>query len=266
MILSIITINYNNKDGLQKTIDSVISQTFKDFEWIIIDGGSTDGSKELIEKYSQHITYWVSEPDKGIYNAMNKGIKVAKGEYLFFLNSGDYLVQPNTINQIFTQSPNTDFINGNLYILKGNKIIRDKGIHSDYITCIDLIRGNLNHQSTFIKKFLFDLYGFYDERYRIVSDWKFFLYTIGIKEHSIKYLNVDVAYFDATGISSKNLNLVKKERQEILSAYFPTYILKDYEFTLQYSEIQKYKFARILLSILYRIVITYEKYVTKTIY
>ena len=109
MKLSIITINYNNKNGLQKTIDSVISQTFKDFEWIIIDGGSTDGSKELIEKYSQHITYWVSEPDKGIYNAMNKGIKVAKGEYLFFLNSGDYLVQPNTINQIFTQSPNTDY-------------------------------------------------------------------------------------------------------------------------------------------------------------
>ncbi len=89
MKLSIITVNLNNKDGLQKTIDSVISQTFKDFEWIVIDGGSTDGSKELIEKYSDYISYWVSEPDKGIYNAMNKGIKVAKGDYLEFLNSGD---------------------------------------------------------------------------------------------------------------------------------------------------------------------------------
>ena len=97
MKISIITVNLNNRDGLQKTIDSVVSQTFKDFEWIVIDGGSTDGSKELIEQYADHITYWVSEPDKGIYNAMNKGIKVSKGEYLFFLNSGDWLWEPNTL-------------------------------------------------------------------------------------------------------------------------------------------------------------------------
>ena len=78
MKLSIITINYNNKAGLQKTIDSVVAQTWRDFEWIIIDGGSTDGSKELIEQYQQHFAYWCSEPDKGVYNAMNKGIDKAK--------------------------------------------------------------------------------------------------------------------------------------------------------------------------------------------
>ena len=80
MKLSIITVNYNNREGLQRTIDSVVSQTFRDFEWIVIDGGSTDGSKELIKQYADHFSYWVSEPDKGIYNAMNKGILKATGE------------------------------------------------------------------------------------------------------------------------------------------------------------------------------------------
>ena len=98
MKLSIITVNLNNRDGLKKTIDSVISQTFKDFEWIVIDGGSTDGSRELIEQYVNHFAYWVSEPDKGVYNAMNKGVKKAKGEYLQFLNSGDWLRDENTVN------------------------------------------------------------------------------------------------------------------------------------------------------------------------
>ena len=95
--LSIITINLNNQSGLIKTIQSVISQTFKDFEWIIIDGDSTDGSKELLKKHIQHFTHCISEKDNGIYNAMNKGIKLAQGEYIYFLNSGDYLCNKDTM-------------------------------------------------------------------------------------------------------------------------------------------------------------------------
>lgn len=91
MKLSIITVNLNNRDGLKRPIDSVVSQTFTNYEWIVIDGGSTDGSRELIEQYSNHFAYWCNEPDKGIYNAMNKGIAHAKGEWLQFLNSGDVL-------------------------------------------------------------------------------------------------------------------------------------------------------------------------------
>ena len=86
MKFTIITINYNNVKGLKKTIDSVISQNFSDYEFIIIDGASTDGSVDIIKEYSPHISYWVSEPDKGIYHAMNKGITVSRGEYLLFLN------------------------------------------------------------------------------------------------------------------------------------------------------------------------------------
>ncbi|MDR2910496.1 MAG: glycosyltransferase [Bacteroidales bacterium] len=95
MKLSIITINLNNVAGLQKTIESVVKQTFTDYEYIVIDGGSTDGSADIIKQHANKITYWVSEPDKGIYNAMNKGIRVAKGEYCLFLNSGDWLINSN---------------------------------------------------------------------------------------------------------------------------------------------------------------------------
>ena len=116
MKLSIITINYNNRDGLQKTIESVVSQSFKDFEWIVIDGGSNDGSRELIERYAESISYWVSEPDKGIYNAMNKGIKASNGDYLLFLNSGDSLCDEYVIADFQKLSFTEDIISGNIIV------------------------------------------------------------------------------------------------------------------------------------------------------
>ena len=91
--ISIITINYNNCEGLRRTIESVVNQTCRDFEYIIIDGGSTDGSVDVIKRYADNIDYWVSEPDKGIYNAMNKGIRMATGDYVQILNSGDMFVR-----------------------------------------------------------------------------------------------------------------------------------------------------------------------------
>ena len=112
MKLSIITINLNNKADLQKTIDSIFTQTCKEFEWVIIDGGSTDGSVELIKETLQYINYWVSEPDKGIYNAMNKGIKASHGEYLLFLNSGDYLYDSSVIHNVLPLLKDRDFYVG----------------------------------------------------------------------------------------------------------------------------------------------------------
>lgn len=112
MKLSIITINLNNKDGLEKTIESVVSQTFTDYEFIIIDGGSTKGDVELIKEYENKISYWVSEKDSGIYNAQNKGIKQARGEYLYFLNSGDALYENTTLEKVFKNDPHDPFICG----------------------------------------------------------------------------------------------------------------------------------------------------------
>ena len=103
MKLSIITVNFNDAEGLERTIKSVVSQTFCDYEFIIIDGGSTDGSIEVINKYESYIDYWASEPDGGIYPGMNKGLRQAKGEYLNFMNGGDCYHSPDVLQNIFVR-------------------------------------------------------------------------------------------------------------------------------------------------------------------
>lgn len=122
MKLSIITVNRNNTEGLRKTIESVVSQTYTDFEYIIIDGASTDGSVDIIKEYADRITYWVSEPDNGIYNAMNKGILKAKGEYLQFLNSGDWLVDEGVLQTMIKYTDDVDILIGNIYLINGTEI------------------------------------------------------------------------------------------------------------------------------------------------
>ena len=222
MKLSIITVNLNNRDGLRKTIDSVVSQTFKDFEWIVIDGGSTDGSRELIEQYADHFAYWVSEPDKGIYNAMNKGIKVAKGEYLQFLNSGDILYSPTIIDDVFSIGSTRDILYGDILI------INDDG-HTDLITYSDrlsikqLLNHSICHQSSFIKRELLRKEP-YDENLQIVSDWKFFLRKAleGIK---FEHIPLIVSVFDTEGISSTKPTLLSREREMVLASEVPDCII-----------------------------------------
>lgn len=216
MKLSIITINLNNRDGLQKTIDSVVTQTFKDFEWIVIDGGSTDGSKELIEQYADHFAYWVSEPDKGIYNAMNKGIKVAKGEYLQFLNSGDWLWENDTLNKVFSSTPNEDILYGNWEQKDG---ILFSAPHK--LDAIYFFQSTLSHQAVFIKKSLF-LYELYDETLKVASDWKHLLSSIVIENHSYKALNITV--IGEQDGESYDSNICSLERNEILKKMFPPMI------------------------------------------
>ena len=115
MKFSIITINYNNKEGLEKTIQSVLGQTFHDYQFIIIDGGSTDGSLDIIKQNADHIDYWVSEPDGGRYPAMNKGIKQAKGDFLNFMNSGDTFHSPTVLEDIAKMNLTEDIITGGFY-------------------------------------------------------------------------------------------------------------------------------------------------------
>src|SRR5574344_588656 len=113
-VISIITVNKDNCAGLKFTIDSVLCQTFKDYEWIVIDAASTDGSVELIKQYQEHISYWVSEPDGGIYAGMNKGILKATGEYILFLNSGDLLVNNEVLQSIVDLSLLGDVVLGKI--------------------------------------------------------------------------------------------------------------------------------------------------------
>lgn len=226
--LSIITINLNNTIGLEKTIESVIGQTFLDFEFIVIDGGSTDGSIDIIKQYDNKITYWVSEPDKGIYNAMNKGIRAAKGEYCLFLNSGDYLLDNNTLENVFSNNLNEDIIYGDMIEMKNNVEINRKS-YPDTLTFKHFYFDTLSHPGTFIKRQLFNKIGYYNETYVFASDWEFFLIAILKMEYSYIHINQYISYFDRTGISSeeKNYERMMNERAHIMEKLFP-FFYQDY--------------------------------------
>lgn len=211
--LSIITINYNNKVGLQRTIDSVIAQSYQDFEWIIIDGGSIDGSKELIEQNDVHISYWISESDKGIYNAMNKGIKVAHGEYLLFLNSGDYLAEKDVLYKVIPLLNGKDFYVGNQ--LNGNKLIMPN-IDTVENLCNTMAFWGLPHQSVFINKQIFAVYGLYCEELLIVADWWLFYNALILGQSTIAKLSILISVYDTHGISSVQYDYLTKEKKELL--------------------------------------------------
>lgn len=228
MRLSIITINYNNVEGLKKTIQSVVSQTFRDFEWIVIDGGSTDGSKDLIEQYASHFSYWVSEPDNGIYNAMNKGIKVATGDYCLFLNSGDSLCDDSIIDAFCQLRPTADIVAGNLIV---NDSIYDVRISPDEeeLNYQFMCDNTILHPSSFIKRELFFKYGLYDESLKIVADWKFFF--ICLIQHSCSYQKWErcIASFNTYGISEKTESavLIESERERVKAEVLP-YVHRTY--------------------------------------
>lgn len=221
MKLSIITINYNNKVGLKNTINSILPQTYNNFEYIIIDGGSTDGSVEIIKEFADHITYWVSEPDNGVYHAMNKGIDIAKGEYCIFMNSGDLFYDKNTIESLIPQLDGTDIILGNT--LESDGTIKP---YKKDMTFKTLYNGSLSHQSTFIKTSLLKRYH-YDESLKIVADWKFFLQTLILDNCTYKGVNLFVSIYDVSGITYSNMNKFMEERKKVAHSMFPERILQD---------------------------------------
>ena len=223
MRYSIITINYNDKEGLSRTIKSVINQTSKDFEYIVIDGGSTDGSVDIIKQNANHIDYWVSEKDKGVYNAMNKGIAQAKGDYLVFMNSGDCFHMPDVLTLMSDYQE--DIICGKVF--KGNTTI-PSGHYKPTITLVDLMRGSLPHQAMFIKRELMVKHP-YDENYKILSDWKFCIQALVFDNCTFRNSDVVVADYDISGISTNSNGLLAKEREIILKELFPQRIIEDYE-------------------------------------
>ena len=225
--LSIITINYNNYSGLQKTMKSVFEQIWKDFEYIIIDGGSNDGSNEHIESNSNKLSYWVSEKDKGIYNAMNKGILKSTGEFLLFLNSGDYFVNSNSLFKFIKKVDSKfDIIYGDWYQIFSSGQIYES-IYPDDLTFYFLaFQSGLPHQSTFIKRQLFLEYGLYDENLVITADWKFFLNLIFKIQVPYIHINQKLVFYNLEGVSSKPefINLQNKEKEQILKSDFPNYL------------------------------------------
>ena len=229
MKLSIITVNLNDKVGLQKTANSIVSQTFKDYEWIVIDGGSTDGSKSVIESYADRIAYWVSEPDKGIYNAMNKGIEKANGEYMLFLNSGDWLVDENTLADCFAVGFDADVMYGDSLFVFEDKT--EEYRYPSPLTFKDLYRGFLGHASSFIKSELIKGEK-YNENYKIASDWEFWI-KLSLRNASFRHIDKFVSYFDTTGISSTDDKLRKRERNQVIAEFVAKMIIEDYGYIKQ---------------------------------
>jgi glycosyltransferase involved in cell wall biosynthesis len=222
--LTIVTINYNNKEGLIKTFESIKNQTWSGFEFVVIDGGSNDGSKELIESNLQ-IDYWVSEKDSGVYNAMNKGIRKSTGDYIIFMNSVDFFYDELVLEKIKNQLDlNIDILYGDSVFFNDNgyrKVIKSP----KNLTFGFFYDGGLNHQAAFIKRSLFSDYFFYNEDYKICADWEFFIILICIHNVSHKYLNEVICYYDFSGISAKveNLPIYIQEREETLNKYFPAF-------------------------------------------
>lgn len=249
-MLSIITINRNNAAGLEKTMQSVADQTYKYFEYIVVDGASTDGSVDVIKKYEQQFVYlkWVSEPDLGIYNAMNKGIRMASGDYIQILNSGDIFAASDVMERMLAalgkQKKGADILYGNM-IKKDyatGKMIGKSG-EVEY-SLRQYYSSTMNHDCCYIRRDLFDVYGLYDENLKIVSDWKWFLQAIGLGNVKPVYADIDVTIFDTSGISECNIELRNKERRQVLNEIMPPAVLVDYDkyafVTSQYQRLKKY--------------------------
>ena len=304
MTLTIITINYNNASGLRKTMESVLAQTSKDFEYIVVDGTAPQPPKggvsdrAVIESYvnsveGQENGYmrcsflssasgrrvgggFFSEPDNGIYHAMNKGIRMAQGDYIHFLNSGDWLVDEHVVEDMLnflnplTPSPSPqkpsfqslspvgestrrgievreglgvrcDVLIGNVIAVRPDGKVRYKKNNPD-VSLYTFYRGTIEHTSAYIRRDLFDIYGLYDENLKIVSDWKWYLQVVGLNNARVRFTDRYVTCFDTTGISSTNLQLDKSERRQVLEELLPAAVLADYDkYTFDIEQMQRLK-------------------------
>lgn len=220
---SVITINYNNADGLRATMESVLNQTCRDLEYIVIDGGSTDGSVEVTRSYADRLSYWVSEPDKGVYHAMNKGIAQAQGEYLNFMNSGDCFHSLQVLEQVTGELQECDILLGRYCNRETGEV---KAVRRGEMTLLALLKEPFNHQSMFYRRTLFAS-RLYDETLRIQSDFKFNLLSIVFDGCRVAFTDAVVADYDFNGISS-NAELVREERQVVLQQLLPERVLADY--------------------------------------
>lgn len=236
MILSIITVNYNNAEGLKRTLDSVASQTYREFEHIIVDGGSSDESVKVIQDYVSKVesrelrverVLWSSEPDRGIYDGMNKGIQKASGEYLYFLNGGDCLASPTVLAELIHQLDGTDIIMGRVnYSRKGQIVGQSALLSEEDMSLYSMYLRGINHQSAFIKRGLLEQMP-YDTSVKMGADWKFFVQAIVLGGVTVKFIDAIFANYDISGVST-NTPMVITERENILSTIVPERIARDY--------------------------------------
>jgi len=261
-LLSIITINYNNALGLQKTIESILTQSFREFEYIIIDGASTDGSVAIIKEHENSINYWISEQDKGVYNAMNKGLDKATGDYVLFMNSGDFLYNNTVLKDVLDEvTLKNDLVYGDVLLKHEVNNWERLQKHPQTPPFSYFFKQTICQQACFIKRTLFDSIFYFNESYKICADWEFLIYAIYIKKVNFKKIDTIIAIYDMQGISStmEYRELAKKERQQTIETYFPLF-KNDYEKLSAYSskrhqqlnKIEKSPFLRKIVSVFFK--------------
>lgn len=221
MKLSIITINKNNCKGLESTFASVLAQTFQDFELIVVDGGSTDKSVDIIRNHSSKITNWISENDDGIYDAQNKGILKANGEYCLFLNSGDYLISNDVLKNIFEQNLTEEIVYGDI-VYEKEGIENRKRVFPDKLSKYFLLVDVIGHQVQFINRSLFVKYGLYNKEYKVVADYEFFVRMVLKYKVSTRHLPISISVYNLSGFSSSSnqIKQINDERHKIQKIYF----------------------------------------------
>ncbi len=210
-LVSIITVVFNEKKSLKKTINSVISQTYKNIEYIVIDGGSTDGTIDVLRHHENQIDTWISEPDDGVYDAMNKGLKLASGQWVNFLNAEDTFFSNDTLSDIFSNINNSKF-----KLIYGDWInVNDKSLNNHikslpYLNSEHLkYRFQMNHQSLFVKnQNLPD----YDLTYKIKADYQWVIDIVeSLNDEEVLYLSKPLVKYDIEGLSATALLLNLKE-------------------------------------------------------
>ena len=227
--VSFVTVNRNQAAGLAKTLDSVRAQTFRDFEHVVIDGASTDGSVDEIRARADGLAHWVSEPDGGVYEAMNKGIRAARGEYVHFLNSGDWLADRCVLERAFGPAgPDADLLYGNVLRPTPEGGVREVRYPDELTMACFAIRQGICHQAIFYKRELFAVLGAYDESLRIMADWDFTLRAV-VAGRSCRHLPFPVAFYDAGGLSALDPERLAREKEIVLRRHLPAAVLRDYE-------------------------------------
>jgi glycosyltransferase involved in cell wall biosynthesis len=223
--ISIITVCRNSEKTIETTIKSVISQTYKNIEYIIIDGDSKDKTKDIVLSYGDRISKFVSESDKSLWEAMNKAIKLATGDFIYFINSDDYIYDRNVIDDVVTiinKKPELDFIYGDVEVrqTQGKRIIQKSPTPNEIIESM-ILRGTIPHVGSFIEANLFQTIGLYNENYRLASDYEWITKLIHDPDIKLFYFPRVIASFYAGGLSSH----VQENLTEIFAVqnYAPIY-------------------------------------------
>ena len=193
MIVTIITVCRNHAKELERTIRSVESQTWQEKEYLVIDGASTDETPHVIKAHEASITHWVSEPDQGIYDAMNKGVKMAQGEWVIFMNAGDTFASDNTLQRVFGSPQDADVIYGD--VIKGELVKKAEAPRNAH-------RMFYCHQSAFVRTLCLREFPF-DIRHRMSADFKQ-VKQLFLSGKRFRQLDFPVANFDTQGVSNRN--------------------------------------------------------------